>query len=181
MLRHPVRRIASAMLNNLHDCPFLRKRYCTSSCKKLKADFFKRAVANDSLVLEYAQCVSGVATRMLNGMSSISHSTGNIGMTNGAQVDTAIDVINKAAFIGITERFQESVSLFVNMFGGDYGYNCSLMSALTAPARQTHYPELENVIVQKLTKFAFEDKSDTLVYEAALLRFQNDMAKYFYH
>lgn len=142
-LRHPPGRLASGFLHNLHDCPSLQKEIDISSeheaveksmrgiCadihtaalyrprerNSLNATMYRRV---QSMVISYLKCVRGCATNMLLGHSCAhaevtEHQKQN--HTSGLKLhSTILSKLESLAFVGITERWDESVCMFQDLF-----------------------------------------------------------------
>ena len=116
MLRHPLARLVSGFFHGFHDCVDskpsgdTRKDMLQLLMRRINTNhsLWHDAVANVTVVRAYYECVRGLSTKMYNGM----HSTKTPFFTPTAKdVETAVQKINGAAFVGITELFNASVCL----------------------------------------------------------------------
>ena len=119
MLRRPWRRALSGFFHKLHDCRELQIRYGIleggrrarvgdpTHIRAAEALFY--ANASEEAVLEYAKCVSACATNMLTGYEC--------GDTHApANLDRALQLLPRLAFVGITEEWNTTLETFARRF-----------------------------------------------------------------
>jgi hypothetical protein len=134
ILREPTSRIVSGYFHNLHDCvPLKREVHITENSdiglfrnQTARALVYGADGVRADMLLRYARCVSACQTRMLIGMpcgmgtdellSGYEHSSidrRNVSSLRGearSMVGRALERVRRdVAFIGVTERFTESV------------------------------------------------------------------------
>eukprot|EP01147_Barroeca_monosierra_P000019 gene19-3415_t len=174
MIRNPVRRVASGFLHCFHDCLQLYDRFCKSphlqkNCSK--SEFYQHAIQNKSLVLEYATCVRGLMTEQLLSPKNTKRRK-NRKLFNSTEIGRAVNIMDRIGFVGLTERFDESVCLLRAMYGG----NISKHSF--QPARVSISDSLENRIEKILVEAGWVDEADEQVYAAGVRNFFTKRIRY---
>ena len=104
MMRMPLPRVVSGFFSGLHGCPSLQAR--------------ARNNATDALLLDYATCVKGLVTAMLGA----NHHAGreDVPIVTERVVTRAVEVVENAFFVGLTENYVCSVLLLNSaLFGHD--------------------------------------------------------------
>ena len=130
MLRHPTARLVSGLFHDFHDClkfdgrgqPKLdytpddpRVALLVEARRKveLNRSYWHEVVADVAVVGAYAACVRGLSTKMYVGHRAERSQFFN---ATPADVAAAVQVVNGAGFIGITELFNLSVCLYAAKF-----------------------------------------------------------------
>lgn len=181
MMRDPTDRVISGYYNDLHDCSAMRERYkCgvtgefvgSSSHFHCDGDLvspdgrFKRDPKVIS-PLEYGQCVENCTTNMLTGR--------HCGAEGEADVKSAIDIVDKLGFVGLTHQWTLSVCLWHRKFGGR-ALPVELMNLRPGVASQV------SGVVSKKDRRAlvgnWTPPTDTLVFQAATKRFWKEIYGY---
>ena len=118
LMREPLRRIASGFAHDLHDCKELRERFGCGGWQPGYANACAQRVWRDvgvDALLEYSKCVGGCAANLLTGRycDSPARALGRSG------VERAASELRAFAFVGLTDRWTESVELFCRMTATD--------------------------------------------------------------
>ncbi|EGD79167.1 hypothetical protein PTSG_09898 [Salpingoeca rosetta] len=167
MLRDPLDRVISGYLHKFHDCKSMQLKYCGAAywdrCNTPPPQVLN---SNPDTVLQYAKCVQGLATHMLNGHHSRDR---NFQAPTPHEVLAAAKRLQEAAFVGIQEEWNKSVCLYRAMFGEG-----GMTDVSFGVARPSKYPENKNKVRKLLKDADWFDTADNLVYHAALERFKND-------
>lgn len=164
MLRLPHQRIASGFLHDLHSCGEMKRiLQCPNKCD------VEQLSANGSLVLAYADCVRGIATKQLGGVDILKN---NGEPTDAMVLMQALRVVRRAAFIGITDHFNASICLFHAMYG-----LVPLPVEFEADRVSKHQHAKAN-IVRMLKNVAYHDSYDETLYKVALEVFYANIRRY---
>jgi len=169
MLRHPVERIISGFLHDLHDCsspdlkgirPRMPNGYLSQEI--FKPDFRPHL---EKYFVSYWLCVQGCATRMI------------LGATCGdnfrkkplilPHVNEALKRMEKFAFVGIQEKWDDSIKKFKEQYGGNYSNFVYINNRKTRLSDGTK-DILRAIVVDK----NLQDEADELLYKFALSRLQ---------
>lgn len=170
-LRDPLNRTISAFLDNFHSCnmstmarkyawlyPNIRNPARVMGAPPNYTRLFLESHSDSlvDIVKYYWTCVQGCATRMIVG-----EWCGNIldqePMTV-AKVHAAVARLQKFAFIGITDRWNDSVNLWRHLFGGHYSKS---VYKNTRPSKHKKY---EGIILDIIRKHHLIDEADTIMY-----------------
>jgi hypothetical protein len=120
MFRDPSQRVISAYYSGLEECWELRKKYnCRPSTREGEyiCDGDRRLKSGSSLrntevipLEEYGRCIENCTANILTGRQC--------GANGSVDVRRALGVIDKLAFVGLTEEWELSVCLWHKRFGG---------------------------------------------------------------
>merc|ERR1712217_226795 len=120
---------------NMHDCSTERgiekddqyKGPPLEACEALKEigrlPRTRDQKAAEELVIRYSKCVAGCTTRMITG-ENCGHKIGeqqDSGKALQSRIDLAKTKLGRFAFVGLTERWSESMCLFAKTFPRDSG------------------------------------------------------------
>ncbi|CAM9612673.1 unnamed protein product [Choristocarpus tenellus] len=169
MLRPPLTRIVSGYLHNFHDCIGMQEKYGVMENGPRR----DAAMDKDSVILEYAKCVRGCAARMLTGE--------HCGLTPGRrrksktgekrQALMALKILDRAAFVGMTDYWEESVCLFEAMYGGNFT-GSTLTNVRPSPQAGRNWTDV-------LVNHGFEDWADEALYVRSKEKFKKLKSVYF--
>mmetsp|Transcript_18149 Transcript_18149/g.52104 ORF Transcript_18149/g.52104 Transcript_18149/m.52104 type:complete len:430 (+) Transcript_18149:3542-4831(+) len=189
ILRDPVDRIASGFVHKKHDCESLSGPSTEEVCNAiLSAEeggvegfelTIKPTISREAAmahVEEYAYCVEGCAARMASGLAC-SHLKKKLDGNDTVVLKRSLSKIKRFAYVGVMERWEESMCLWKNMFprGGGREFPTAEINKNVRPSRN-HI--CVNAIVKHLRTTGFRDMLDDALYEAAKERFEADLAAY---
>jgi len=159
MFRQPSQRIISAKADGLHANGLSPADYAElrGKCEHESTECFARYPG-----------IAGCMTRMLTGKLCAEDSKDRTAPFDGgrALVDGAKKVVGELAFVGLTERWNESVCLFHRMFGGSIN-PAEFMNFHHNHRHDGAHPYEEDRLN------GFRDEADEEVYAAAQGRFEN--------
>jgi hypothetical protein len=175
MVRNPAQRVLSGYYHDLHDCWELRRQF---NCKvrdngefkcdgdDLSADF--RFVRNPNLIspVEYGKCVENCTANMLTGR--------DCGASGEVDVQHAMGIVNKIGFVGLAEEWGLSMCLWHRRFGG------RLLNVELENAKQGIQSASMSWIGRHDEQLLgdWRPAADTLVYNAAVRRFWEEVSTY---
>lgn len=161
MFRKPSQRLISAFRNGMHANGFSDEEF-----QQLQAVCGHTARAS---CYAHFPGIAGCTARMLTGGKCAESFRMREGRFDGGQsrLQEALKALDSMAFVGLTERWEESVCLFHRMFGGRIN-NAEFLNVHEGFSHHGAYAEEELE--------GFRDEVDDLIYEAAKRRFEADLA-----
>jgi hypothetical protein len=192
MMRNTIDRLASGFVKGFVDCPAMyRAVSCpgvqqnVSNPKYMYSQVFirciaasaKNAVGTESVVLQYGECVRGMVTNTLGGGVMPERVAGDVIVRDEItekMEKRATYVIDKAAFVGLTESFDVSVCLFHAKFGGPVADGEFLRA--TPPLRVAR--QAKATVASTLKSNNFADYHDDKLYSRAKIRFFKEKKTY---
>jgi hypothetical protein len=174
-LRSPDERIISGFLHNFHDCDMssVAGNYSWFHPKKTNyATLFSEEHREDlaRLYQFYWGCVKGCATSMMLGQKCGFHSGDR--SPSPYEIETAMKRVEQFAFVGLNDKWEESMRLWQCMFGGEYSQ--SIMENNRPSAHSNLKPVLRN-----LTRaLNLRDEADDILYLYAESQFAHREEKY---
>ena len=175
MLRHPRQRLISAFLHDLHDCTdqlIVSERARIFAAGNNSHAVYLELVRNRDTVALYTRCVQGRAVHMFNGKPG---NGGNFQTPTRVEVEKAKVMLARAAFVGIIERWKESVCLYQSRFGGE------VSDVMFRVGRASKYPKLKNELDKTLTAIGWEDPVEFELYNLGLQRFNLEVLKHTFY
>ncbi|CAE7676867.1 hypothetical protein AK812_SmicGene10751 [Symbiodinium microadriaticum] len=165
MFRRPAQRLISAYHNGLHASGFQKEEY---------QDMVQACTRGEKAVACYARYpgIAGCTARMLTGGDCAEASSKRNGepFDGGRQrLRQALEMLEDMAFVGLTERWDESVCLFHRMFGG---------SVSTAQLVDFHSGGSHQDLYDESVLNGFRDQVDEKIYAAAERRFEKLLEQY---
>jgi len=179
MVRDPMVRMASGFTHSYHDCRKMEKsRFKTRPkdvCAVLEdenADPTK-VEEMEKVVLMYANCVRGCQTRMATGKGCARNKPGDNedAAAEAKRTELAIRKIQDFAFLGITDRWHQSLCLFSHHFPRPSGANYSIDN-LNRNTRPSHHASCNPQVQKVLEKHGFSDEMDGPFFAAARQLFE---------
>lgn len=186
--RNPLDRIISGFLHNFHDCdmsPMATKYTWLFPGKELNDIMPGRTSPNYTALFSdehredlqtvykfYWDCVNGCATRMVLGEpcgNSISQEKKSL---TTVDVKVAIERIHRFAFVGLNDRWTDSMALWECMFGGEYS---EYILTNTRPSANSH---LKVVLYKLANTMNLLDEADTILFYYAQIQFAYMKEKY---
>jgi len=175
-LRDPTERFMSALLDGFHSCnmssfaavhpwlyPHVKNPANVMGAQPNYTHLFDvapRDVLVD-IVTYYWTCVEGCATRMILGdWCGDTPSTHNEKPTM-AKVRHALERLDRFAFIGLTGRWNESVHLWRDMFGGTYS------DLVYENVRPSDHQQYTHTLLDIIEEQGLVDDADTILYRFA--------------
>lgn len=171
MMREPLQRILSGYYDGLHDCWSMRKKYNCSTSTSVRCEGDLEGPDGSPIrdpqsipPAEYGRCVRNCAAHMLTGKSCDDASDAN--------VDRAVEVVNKLGFVGLTDEWALSVCLWHKRFGGRMlpaEFKHASLGAVSAITGGTSKYDAHALLGR------WRPRGDTRVFEAATNRFWKDI------
>jgi len=166
MFRRPSQRLISAYYGGRHTAGFSKMEYQTM-LKKLPRD-------NKGGPAAYARYpgIAGCTARMLTGARCAESAAARPGAafdSGRARLSEALEMVKKLAFVGLMERWDESICLFHRMFGGPV----NTIQLLDFHAGSRHRAEYNESLLE-----GFRDEVDEQIYQAAVVRYEELAQKY---
>ena len=172
ILRNPEERLVSGFLHNFHDCEPIRKRQRAELEEPTQgSEWWLKHAKNPTLVKDYALCTQGMVTLMLN---NVLKRINPYSKPTHVEAQLAVQRVDQLAFVGIHERWPQSICLYRAMFGGDNMSDVPFGAQRTAAQHST----VKDTLRQTIRDIGWYDHDDWNVYRAALKRFQRDVDKY---
>eukprot|EP00928_Gymnodinium_smaydae_P056475 TRINITY_DN39851_c0_g1_i1.p1 TRINITY_DN39851_c0_g1~~TRINITY_DN39851_c0_g1_i1.p1 ORF type:complete len:196 (+),score=26.64 TRINITY_DN39851_c0_g1_i1:501-1088(+) len=157
MFRDPLQRVFAGYNDGLHDCEWMRKKFCSS--RECSPD---PSAANP---LDYAHCVENCTINMLMG-----HHCGD---PTDLDVDLAVQKVAELGFVGLTEEWHLSLCLF----GTKYAVQIPESATYNVrPGTVERDSDLGSKVNEKLNSWRAENEKR--VYKAAVARFWQDIERY---
>ena len=181
IFRKPNSRIASAFVHEMHDCGLVGKRGNPNAeevCRGLLAPntTAEERMFLESRVIKFANCVSGCGTRLHIG-GGCSHHANYTNLHGGSfesQVPLAIRKMKRFAFVGLTDRWSESMCLFAEKFPRRSGKPYP-SETINTNVRPTLSKSCEQEVEDILVKADWHDVLDEAMYEAYKERFESEL------
>jgi hypothetical protein len=176
MVRSPNDRIASGLLHNFHGCRSMAEKYNIpmSSIRPLKKDqaMYEPLVNNKTIVLEYANCVKGM-TGCLFTLGEVScHNEYQRKPIDFRKIDIILRRMEKFAFIGLVERWRDSMCLYNRIYGRP-----GLSKFADVHRRKNSMDgSLHRKIMATLKSEGFVDKIDEAIYSHATRLFESKLS-----
>eukprot|EP00890_Picochlorum_soloecismus_P005351 jgi/Picsp_1/5817/NSC_03176-R1_hypothetical protein PTSG_09898 [Salpingoeca sp. ATCC 50818] len=187
-LRNPLDRIISGFLHNFHDCDMRRMARNFTWLfpgTELKDTLPGRTSPNYTALFSnehtedlktmyefYWECVKGCATRMILGKPcGTSNSLGEKSLTT-LDVKVAVERIQRFAFVGLNDRWKESMTLWECMFGGKYS------EYILTNTRPSANSPLKGVLYKLTDSMNLLDEADTILFHYAEIQFAYMKQKY---
>lgn len=182
-LRHPNERIPSGFLHNFHDCMvdelalkyawlFPREQVLAQDASSPDyARLFHESNRENltDIFTYYWRCVEGCASRMVLGYPCGNNfSRPKVTFTPSLFRSVAWR-LDRFAFIGLTERWEESTFLWRSVYGGNYS---ELILENTRPSERSEYKSILRELVNDL---GLVDEADSRLYVSAEARFLQDL------
>lgn len=171
-LRNPKERMVSSVLDNFHSCnmstmaaiypwlyPNIRNPARVMGHVPNYSNLFHESHRESlvKIIKYFWKCVEGCATRMVLG-SWCEHDGVPLTLS---KIDSAIARLDSFAFIGLTDRWNESVDLWRRLFGGDYS---DRVYSNTNPSKNAPY---EIIVQDIIEKEGLVDEADSILYRFA--------------
>ncbi|CAM9517467.1 unnamed protein product, partial [Phaeothamnion confervicola] len=174
MVRDPVERLVSGFLHNFHDCPEMHSLYSVDPdglpwYSVPSGPWEGNSAELDHMLFQYGTCVEGCTVKQINGRECLMDSSRR---PLEEEIELALNVVAKIGFIGITGRWEESVSLWRRMFGGNYS------SAVLGNTRPSNQGDLRRRLSQRLRESGWRDYADDAFFAAAERVFNERMQLY---
>lgn len=180
MVRRPLQRVASGFVEHMEGCESGKGKEhdwrgeLIETCELLshdedRADSKKFRTA-ERLVLRYGRCVTGCTGRMITG-EACGHSASEPESEKAlaSRIDRAKAKMDRFAFVGLAERWSESVCLFERMFPRDGRRKYpDLVVNFKFRSADTCAPLVEKV----LRRHKFQDAVDEAIYDYAIQLFE---------
>jgi len=169
MIREPKQRILSGYLHNLHQAgqKLWNKYGISGENQKPRWREGVTPMFDPKIVMEYAPLVAGKETCMLGGGPGCNH-----GKPSAAEVQLAVDRIQRIGFVGVTNHWDLSICLWHAKFGRE----CLAVEFATVNGG-TLYNGTHAAYDASFFDPSF-NLPDNVIYDAALRRFEEDLAKY---
>lgn len=187
-LRNPLDRIISGFLNNFHDCymgPLATKYTWLFPSTELKdimpggtSPNYTALFSNEhrkelQIVYRfYWNCVKGCATRMVLGEPCGNNISQEKKSLTTVDVKVAIERIQRFAFVGLNDRWADSMALWECMFGGEYS------KYILINTRPSANSPLKVVLYKLANSMHLLDEADTILFDYAQIQFAYMKQKY---
>jgi hypothetical protein len=184
-LRNPMQRIVSGFLHNFHDCnmsamavkfPWIFPSHnpyhlvLDRSAPNYAELFSDEHVDELSTVYSfYWHCVKGCASRMILGENCGNNTNKNI---PPSQIRNAIQIMDEFAFVGLTDKWNESMQLWSCMFGGTYSIDVHKNTRISA------YGKYKDTLYQLTLNLKLSDEADHLLFLFAESQFAYRQQRY---
>lgn len=167
VVREPIDRIISGFLHNLHDCRAMQKELGVQRDPREGERW--QYLEHKELIIPYAECVRGFAARMLTGARPK-----QVRKEKAAVMGLALEMIQEDfAFIGLTDRWNETVCLWQTKFGGRYTTE-TFSNCRPSGEESAVVEELRQVLVNA----SFSDAVDEAIYAMAKKMFEDELRIY---
>eukprot|EP01083_Nonionella_stella_P040818 110644_1 len=179
LIRNPLDRIVSGFLHNMHDCKALqssyqinehdgrRKKIRDNFCPGIKAYARKDNVTHGNftrnVLLSYINCVSGCATNMLSGKKCETRPHTLYSPSIGRVMDSL-------AFVGVTNRWNETVCTWHHWFPRLYSndsYLSSTMNRVMPGQFNECKKDLKTILIREFEQLIERDP-DWILYNRSL-------------
>jgi len=181
ILRAPSRRVVSGFLHTHHSCPmkWFYHNHSKGPVRKSKScPEWASPSMPDAAVVGYARCSGSCQTRMIIGQSC-GHSTAEhlSDQRAEAMVIEAKSKIDRFAFVGLTDRWSESMCLFAKRFPRSSGkpYPSKLVNHNMRP---TKHDDCESRVASVLHEDDASLSQDALIFAHAERRFERELDRY---
>jgi len=190
MVRSPAKRKASAAVHQFQGCrwgPEIRK-FRSRGTKKTKqvSEILCAALAGDDpkahqdaeeTVMAYVRCISGCMANMISGQGRCSRLKPDSEKARISKLEVAKAKLSRFAFVGVTERWNESMCLFAKLFPREGG-KAYPEDRVNRNYRPSLAKSCEDLVEDVWRKNGYRDEEDEEVYAYAVQRFEHELANY---
>ena len=162
MFRDPTRRVASGFVHAFHDCPTMQSKY---DCDEHSPDLCPGVNhITEEKVREYFVCVKECQGRMVTGYLCVNRAS----QSSPVDIDLAKRRIEENfVYVGITERFHDSVVDFHKLVGDPHQVHKSAFVHSNTNRGGKRGDEVEKEVAEIITRLGLVDAVDEAVYAAA--------------
>lgn len=170
-LRRPKARLQSGFFHSFHDCKSLQNELDIIEKGQMNLTdvaLVKSIIANDTMLEatlhKYVDCVKGCSVKMVTGYSCGQNISNANGTVPKEVVARALRRVEKFAFVGFQEHWDESVRLFLERFGGSFTDDTLLNNR---PRHSAFTEEEVEKVAVLLDQPQYQDEYDEALYQHA--------------